>query len=339
MCSRALVGRRTLAAGLAATCLASSAAHAQPVERVGLLIDRRSVPTYAGVVLAQQSHAFARRGLDVQLVEGHDDVTAVRAVGAGGRYWIGLSTAVATAIGRSRGLPVRSLAVYQRRDPAVIYSRSEDRIDLPRHLYGQRVGVVGGSSTLVKYRAFLMANRLDRQRIGEIEVMRGPHALLDGEVDALVDNEEGDPTLLQADGHRVSMMRLAGLGVRTYGLNLIVNEGAWADPRFRSAARLIAEALAEGYQNARDYPIAASTLLQRLFPDLSPRYLELAMQIVGRQMAEPVGGQSRLGWDDTLTTLRTLGALATAVSVEEMAIFETIEPLPRPGPAFRQMSR
>ena len=95
-------------------------------------------------------------------------------IAAGKEYWIGSSSASATAIGRSRELPIRSLAVYYRRSPTVLYSRAEDRIDAPRDLIGKRVGLVPGSTTVDEYRAMLAANRIDRNRIKEVEVDWGP---------------------------------------------------------------------------------------------------------------------------------------------------------------------
>ena len=46
------------------------------------------------------------------------------------------------------------------------------------------------------------------------------------------------------------------------------------------------------------------------------------LQIVARQLAVPIGSQTRLGWEDTLKALSSLGLLARAVSAEEVAIFD-----------------
>jgi ABC-type nitrate/sulfonate/bicarbonate transport system substrate-binding protein len=106
----------------------------------------------------------------VRIVEGHGANVAAEMLAAGKEYWIGSSSASATAIGRSRELPVRSLAVYYRRTPTVLYSRAEDRIDAPRDLIDKRVGLVKGSTTVDEFRALLAANRIDRSRIREVEV-------------------------------------------------------------------------------------------------------------------------------------------------------------------------
>jgi ABC-type nitrate/sulfonate/bicarbonate transport system substrate-binding protein len=147
-------------------------------------------------------------------------------------------------------------------------------------------------------------------------------ALLEGKVDALIDYEEIAPGELIAQGRKITVLRFADFGVRIYSLNLIVNEMAWMEPDRQSIARKIAEAVQEGYQLVRDRPADAAEIFGKRFPDLAPRYVEVSMQIVARQLGVPIGSQTRLGWEDTLKVLSSLGLLARAVSAEEVAIYD-----------------
>src|SRR5205809_2447524 len=239
--SMAQLTRRSLLATTATVPLVSTRSRAQALQHVVLLIDWKSAPTYAGFYIARETEAFRKRGLDVRIVEGHGANVAAEMIAAGREYWIGSSSASATAIGRSHDLPIRSLAVYYRRTPTVLYSRAEDRIDAPRDLVGKRVGLVPGSTTVDEFRALLSANRIDRSRIRESEVDQGGAALLDNRVDALLDYEELVPAELQSQGKRIAVMRLADFGVRIYSLNLVVNEAAWLQRE--TAARAIVEAV------------------------------------------------------------------------------------------------
>lgn len=317
-----ILTRRTLL-GTSAAAAAPIQGRAQTLQHLDLLIDWKPAPTYAGFYVAREIDAFRRRGLDVRIVEGHGANVAAEMVAMGKEYWIGSSSASATAIGRSHGLPIRSLAVYYRRTPTVLYSRAEDRIDAPRDLVGKRVGLVPGSTTVDEYRALLVANRIGRNRIREIEVDWSARALLDRKVDALLDYEEIAPAELQSQGKRIAVMRLADFGVRIYSLNLVVNEMAWtSSPQRKQTAQLVEEAVQEGYQFVRDKPGEAATIFGRLFPHFSPRYVEISMQIVSRQLALPIGNQTRIGWEDTLKTLSSLRLLSRAVSAEEVAIYD-----------------
>lgn len=309
--------------GTSAAAVGPISARAQPLPHVDLLIDWRPCPTYAGFYVARELDAFKRRGIDVRIVEGRGANIAAEMIAAGKEYWIGSSSAAATAIGRSRDLPIRSLAVYYRRTPTVLYSRAEDRIDAPRDLLGKRVGLVRGSTTVDEFNALLIANRIDRSQIREIDADPDSTALLDRNVDALLDYEEIAPAELQSQGKRIAVMRLADFGVRIYSLNLAVNETAWtSSPERKQAAQIIEEAVQEGYQFVREKPAQAAAIFSRIFPEISPRYVELSMQIVSRQLAVPIGNQTRIGWEDTLKTLSSLRLLARAVSAEEVAIYD-----------------
>ncbi|MDI1285293.1 MAG: ABC transporter substrate-binding protein [Reyranella sp.] len=318
--------RALITAALAAPALWRMSAHAQPREKVELLIDWKPSPTYAGFFLAQQTGAFERRGLDVEIVIGHGASASADQIGRGDSAWIGSSSGAATAIARSRGAAIRSLAVYYRETPTVIYSLAGSGtgggILRPQDLLGRRIGLVPGSITVEEYRALLSANRLDRARITEVEVGWDASALLDGKVDALIDYKEITPAELIAQGRKLDILRLADFGVDCYSLNLIVNAAAWADPKRRPVAKRIAEALAEAYEVVRARPAAASASFMVFFPALSRPYVELGIADVARELgAPPMGGQTRDGWQKTLATLGGLGLLQRPVTVDEVAIF------------------
>lgn len=315
--------RALIAAALAAPAL--SRAGAQAREKVELLIDWKPSPTYAGFYLAQKLGAFERRGLEVEIAVGHGASVSAGLIGQGGQAWIGSSSGAATAIARSKGSAIRSLAVYYRDTPTVIYSLAGNGagsgILRPQDLYGRRIGLVPGSITVEEYRALVAANQLDRARITEVEVGWDAGALLDGKVDALIDYKEIAPAELIAQGRKLAILRLAGFGVDCYSLNLIVSDAAWADPARRETARRIVEALAEGYDLVRTQPAEAARLFRTFVPTLSASYIELGVADVAHQLgAPPVGGQTRTGWQATLATLGNLKLLERPVTVDEVAI-------------------
>jgi ABC-type nitrate/sulfonate/bicarbonate transport system substrate-binding protein len=298
-------------------------AGAQPLTRVDVLLDWKALPTYAGFFLAKDLGAFERRGLDVTFGEVQGATPAAEAIGNGSKYWIGSSSGTATAIGRSKGLPIRSLAVYYRKTPSAIYSRAEDRIAHPRDLYGKKLGLVPGSITNEEFRALVGLNRLDRDKIQQVAVDWDPWALLEKRVDAMIDYEEMTPAELLAEGRRIIVMRLSDFGVRSYSLNLIVNDEAWASPEKRAIARKIADAVQEGYSLVNERPADAASHFSRLYPRLAPRYVDRSMVSVASQLSPtPVGGQTRQGWEETITLLNSLKLLSKPVTVDEVAILE-----------------
>ncbi len=319
----AILLRCGLAVLLFAAALSPSVTRAQPLQKVEILLDWKALPTYAGFYLARELGAFERRGLEVSFKEVQGATVATRKIGEGTPYWIGSSSGMATAIGRSNGLPVKSLAVYYHKTPTAIFSRGEDHIAHPRDLYRKTLGTVGGSITNEELKALFTLNKLDLSKVNLVQVNWDPFALLEKKVDALIDYEEMTPAELLSEGRRILMIRLADFGVRSYSLNLIVNENAWADPAKRAIARKIAEAVLEGYSLVSERPADAAQHFSNLFPRLAPNYVVRSMVSVQLELGQPpLGVQTKEGWTDTIKLLSSLHLLARPVSVDDVAIFE-----------------
>jgi ABC-type nitrate/sulfonate/bicarbonate transport system substrate-binding protein len=265
--------------------------------------------------------AFERRGLDVKFAETQGALSSAAMIGEGKPYWIGSSSGIATAIGVSKGQPIKSLAVYYPKTPTVIFTRTEDRIAHPRDLYGKTLGLVPGSITNEELRAMLAANKLDRGKITEIPVEWNAYALVEKKVDALIDYDEMAPSELIAEGRRITMIRLSDFGVRAYSLNLIVNNAAWTDPAKRAIAEKIVEAVQEGYNMVKERPGDAALHFSNLFPRLAPRYVDRSTVTVAAQLSgPPTGIQTRAGWEATIKTLESLNLLAKPITVDDVAI-------------------
>ena len=317
--------RLVLAAALALFGPLPALAQAAPdvPQKVEILLDWKALPTYAGFFLAREMGAFERRGLEVTFAETQGAISSAELIGSGKQYWIGSSSGIATAIARSKGQPIKSLAVYYAKPPTVIYTRGEDRITHPRDLYGKTLGLVPGSITNEEFRALVVANKLDRSRIKETTVTWKAFDLIDKKVDALIDYDEMAPAELIAEGRRITMVRLADFGVKAYSLNLIVNDAAWADPDKREIARKVVDAVQEGYNSVRERPGDAALNFSRLFPRLAPRYVDRSMATVSQQLSgPPTGQQTRAGWEATLKTLEQLGLLAQPITVDDVAILD-----------------
>lgn len=322
-----MIASRRLVLAAALTSLCPASAIAQPVpdfaQKVEILLDWKALPTFAGFYLAREMGAFERRGLEVTFAETQGAISSAEMIGSGKPYWIGSSSGIATAIGRSKGQPIKSLAVYYAKTPTVIYTRGEDRIAHPRDLYGKTLGLVPGSITNEEFRALLTANRLDRSKIKETTVTWNAYDLVEKKVDALIDYDEMAPAALIAEGRRITMIRLSDFGVKAYSLNLIVNDDAWADPVRREIARKVEEAVQEGYNLVRERPADAASHFSRLFPRLAPRYVDRSMATVSQQLSgPPTGQQTRAGWEATISTLDALGLLAKPVTVDDVAILD-----------------
>ena len=298
-------------------------AFAQQLQKVEVLLDWKPLPTYAGFFIAKELGAFERRGLDVTFGEAQGATPAAEAIGEGKQYWIGSSSGTATVLGRAKGLPIKSLAVYYRKTPSAIFTRTEDRIAHPRELYGKKLGIVPGSITNEELRAMFIANKLDLAKVIQVPVQWDPYALLEKKVDALVDYEEMTPAALLSEGRRLLLMRLSDFGLRSYSFNLIVNDAAWVSPEKRAIAIKVTEAVQEGYTMVSERPADAASHFSRFFPRLSPNYVTRSMVSVAQQIGHPpVGTQTRAGWEETIRLLTSLNLVTTSLKPDDVAILD-----------------
>lgn len=299
----------------------------QPSEltRVKLLIDWKAEPTYAGFYMAREKGFYKSRGLDVEIVEGSGATTSAQVIGVGESYFIGSCSGAATAIARSKGIPVKSVAVFYHDVPTVLYSRADTPIRKPSDMIGKRIGLIDGSISVDEYRAVVAANELDRSEIDEISVGWDVAPLLNRQVDGLMNYEELTPVQLRLQGHDIVVMRFSEFGIQAYSLNLIVNDNALVERT--DTVEAIRDATIEGYEFVRVKPDEAAAIFCRLFPERSKEYVKESMKIVARLLGDgPVGQQTTPGWSATIQTLDELGLLAKPVTVEEVAASNYVTP-------------
>ena len=283
-----------------------------------LLLDWKAEPTYAGFFLAESLGYFDEENISVDIIEGAGATTSTQLIGQG-RYPIGSNSGAATAIAVSRGIPVRSIAVYYHDLPTVIYSRSDAPILEPADLDGKTMGLIDGSITKDEYRGLVRANGLEDLDITEVSAGFEVAPLLTGQVDGLMNYAELTPVQLSLDGHEIETMRLSDFGVHAYSLNLIVNSDFYE--REPETVAGVKRALNRGYLFVRDNPSEAAHLFSELFPEKDAEFVELSMQIVARQLGTgEMGEQTEDGWQATLQTMADLELLDGDVTITDVMV-------------------
>jgi ABC-type nitrate/sulfonate/bicarbonate transport system substrate-binding protein len=286
--------------------------------KVHFLIDWKADTTYAGVYVAKAKGFYSKRGIDLEISEGNGAMTAASVLGAGSSYFIGTCSGEATVIARSKGVPIKSVAVYYHDVPTVLYSRTERAIRLPADMIGKRIGLVDGSIGVYEFRAVVAANNLDLSKIQTVSIGWDPAPLLAGKVDGQQAYAEAEPVQLTLQGHSIVIMRYADFGLKSYSLNLIVNEDALS--KHAAEIRSIVEATTEGYQLVMESPDAAAQEFCSLFPEKNREFIRASMRVVAGQLrGQAVGTQTRQGWQATIDTLRAVALVLSNVTVEQVA--------------------
>src|SRR5688572_1957099 len=102
--------RAVMAAMVAVT---ATAAWAQ--DKVAVRLDWTPWGIHAGIHLAAEKGWFKQNGLDVTVEDGNGSVTTVQLVGSG-RFDVGNASLAPMMIARDKGLPVRAIANFVRKN-------------------------------------------------------------------------------------------------------------------------------------------------------------------------------------------------------------------------------
>lgn len=163
---------------------------------VGYVPTVQFAPLYVGI----DKGFYAEEGLDVSLAYGYEN-DYIKLVGMNeSQFMIGSGDQV--VIGRSQGLPVRSVLTWWTRYPVVAMAKADSGIVSPADLAGKRIGIPGPfGANYVAYRGILEAAGLSEQDVKTESIgFTQAAALMAGTVDAAVDYAVNGPVVLAAEG-------------------------------------------------------------------------------------------------------------------------------------------
>jgi ABC-type nitrate/sulfonate/bicarbonate transport system substrate-binding protein len=302
------------------TNIFSSEPKTSSLEKVKILLDWKSEPTYAGFYIAKEKGYFKQVGLDVEIVEGNGATTSAQVIGSNDTYLLGSCSGAATAIARSKGIPIKSLAVFYPNIPTVLYSLTSNPILKPNDMIGKKIGLINGSITVDEYRGVVAANKIDRSKIKEVGVGFDVAPLLTKKVDGLMNYQELTPVELRLQGHNISTMRFADYGVKAYSLNLIASEKQLS--QHSKQIKLATEAITKGYTFLKENPAEAAEIFSKVVPEKDKKYITESTKIVSQLLGDKsVGKQTPEGWMDTIKTLDELGLLTGKIQPDDVAIY------------------
>src|SRR5438477_9758017 len=85
-------------------------------EKIKMRLDWTPWGAHASIHLAAQKGWYKQAGLDVEIEDGNGSVTTVQLVGAGGNFDLGHASLAPMMIARDKGLPVRAIANFARKN-------------------------------------------------------------------------------------------------------------------------------------------------------------------------------------------------------------------------------
>ncbi len=210
------MGYRVLACALLLGLLAGCVVPAAPAAEAGALTpvalgvgyvpNVQFAPLYVGI----DQGFFAEEGIELTLAHGFEnDYLALVGTGAA-QFMIGSGDQV--VIGRSQGLPVRSVAEWYTKYPVVAFALTGVQLDTPADLAGKRVGLPGPyGANYVALRALLDAAGLSEADIRMESIgFAQAAAVSEGLVEVAIDYAVNGPVVLAQEGIETVVLGLEG---------------------------------------------------------------------------------------------------------------------------------
>lgn len=290
-------------------------------DKIEFLIDWKAGPEYIGYIVAKEKGYYKEENLDVVLIEGTGASDAAKVIAAG-KYNIGVSSASATVIGKTEGMPIISVAVLFQKSPVVIFSLKEKNITRPEDLLGKKLGALFGSSTYIEYKAMMAKQGIDRNQIREIGVGWEVQPLITGEIDALMGYTQNQPNLVRSTGKEVNQIFVEDWGINIYSSNIIVNE------HFLKAnedlVKRIVRASLRGWKYSLENQNEAIKIVLKAYPALDEKFVRASTKDTLPLLDSPdtrkygIGYQSSERWSNLLDLLFEQGIIKDKAGVESL---------------------
>jgi len=176
---------------------------------------------FAGYYAAQSKGFYQQENLDVHIIEGGDNMPALKQVLSGAaQYGIGDSDIL---LSRMNGKPVVAIASIFQHSPYVLLSLRENKINTPQDLIGKRI-MLSNDQGATQFKAMMNKAGIGLDRVTLLSHSWNLQDLIKGNTDVISAYATAEPAQLEAMGYHPSILSNQKYGVDFYGDILFTNE-------------------------------------------------------------------------------------------------------------------
>jgi NitT/TauT family transport system substrate-binding protein len=270
-----MIRRRVFLASAASAALTRPAAAATTIRFV---TDWKAQAEHGGFYQAVADGLYAKRGLEVKIIQGGPDVNVPQLlVGGAADFGMGSNSLICLNLVKT-GVPLRAVMAIFQKDPQVLMSHPRRDINSLADMKGKPVLI--SAATMNAFWPWLRAKfgfsdkQIRRYTYNLAPFILDPNAIQEGYLTS-------EPfTVQQRAGWTPKVFLLSDYGYPGYA-NMVLVPQKWIDTN-RSAVQLCVDATRDGWLHYLDNPAKGNALIKRANPDITDAILAQALDQMKR---------------------------------------------------------
>ena len=303
---RFFISSAVISAGLAAAARPASAA-----TTVRFVTDWKAQAEHGGFYQALADGLYAKRGLDVKIIQGGPDVNVPQLL-AGGAADFGMGSNSFISLNMVRtGVPVRAVMAIFQKDPQVLISHPRRDINSLADMRGKPVLV--SAATMSAFWPWLRAKfgfsdkQIRKYTYNLAPFILDPNAIQEGYLTS-------EPYTIQQQAHFTpKIFLLSDYGYPGYA-NMVLVPQKWIDTN-RKAVQAFVDASRDGWLRYLNDPAKGNALIRRQNPDITDAILAQALDkmkkhgllLSGDGKIFGLGRMTQVQWKRFYDTMSSLG--------------------------------
>jgi NitT/TauT family transport system substrate-binding protein len=276
---------------------------------------------FAPFYVAQERGYFRDAGLEINFRYGFES-DLLKLVGTNElQFMVGSGEEV--ILGRSQGLPVRSVMRWYRKFPVVLFAKADRGINGPRDLVGKKVGVPGlFGASYIGWQALVSASGLDPTKVSLQSIgFTQAAAVSQDQVDAAMDYVVNGPVQLRLAGEDVTVIPVSDF-IDLPSNGIITNEKVIREQP--GLVRALVGATLRGLEDTLKDPNAAFAISLRAVPEAGGTNEKVSRAIFDESIklwqadAATLGRADPEAWSKAAAFMKQAGLIQSDVVASEL---------------------
>jgi len=285
---------------------------------------------FAGNYVAKEKGFYENEGLSVSIEEFSFDNPTIDSV-LSGEVEFGITGADELLIEKSKGSPLKAIAVIYRINPVSAYALKESGITKPSDFIGKTVGIErasDGTDINIGILYYAMMNKLgiNRSEINEVTIGYDASELLAGKTDVSTGYSINEPHFAIEKGEEVNVIMMADYGVNMYADVLFARDDYINENP--ETVKKIVKATLDGWKYAIENSDEAVGIVLKYAPERTRTHetymLEKSIPLINTGKLK-IGEMTKDDWEDVNKILFEQGLIDKKINVEEVYTNEFIE--------------